>query len=249
MWAKNLDQCQDPSDYAYCTCEVYSCGYSQPNRKHISVMYLEQGIAETDCSAGVSWWLYMGGFLEECPWFHTAIERDYLKAHGFEVIDANAGFVSMQRNDVLLRDRNDALGILGHTALYIGDGMQAEAVRDENHDAGYEGTTPGDQDGGETIVRRLTFDWDWVLRKIQAPTPKPTIQELVTMTFLFTTGGNHRGKVYFYESGKIWHVRNSQQQTEIKKAYKMATGQDMPFFYLENGDQLFALVCSAPVTE
>ena len=91
MWAKTLDTCQDPSDYAYCTCAVYSCGYSQPNRKHISVMYLEQGIAETDCSAGVSWWLYMGGYLDECPWFHTAIERDYLTAHGFEAIDANAG--------------------------------------------------------------------------------------------------------------------------------------------------------------
>ena len=249
MWAKTLDTCQDPSDYAYCTCAVYSCGYSQPPRDWLTLARLEAGTAETDCSYGVGQWLTWGGYLDENPGFHTAIEREYLTAHGFEAIDANAGFVSMQRNDVLLRDRNDALGILGHTALYIGDGYQAEALRDENHDAGYEGTTPGDQDGGETVVRRLTSDWDWVLRKIEAPTPKPTIQELISMTFLFTSGGNHRGKVYYYDGGKIWHVKNSQQQTEVKKAYKMACGKDMPFFYLENGDQLFALVCSSPVTE
>lgn len=245
MWATDIHECVDPSDYAYCTCKVYSCGYSQPNRTHISVERLVDGTAETDCSAGVSWWLYKGGYLDDNPWFHTAIEREYLAEHGFEVIDANAGFVKMQRNDVLLRERNDARGVTGHTALYIGDGMQAEALRTERHDAGYDGSIPGDQDGGETVVRPLTYDWDWVLRKIQTP----TIQELIVMSFLFTSGGNHRGRVYFYDSGKIWHVRSSAQQTEIKKAYKMATGKDMPFFYLENGDHLFALVCSTPVTE
>jgi hypothetical protein len=144
---------------------VYSCGYSQPNRKHISVAYLKAGTAETDCSAGVSYWLYMGKYLNENPWFHTAIEREYLQEHGFQLIDANAGFVKMERNDVLWRP--------GHTALYIGEGLQAEALRDENHDAGYEGTTPGDNDGGETVVRKLTYDWDYVIRKVDKPDYRP----------------------------------------------------------------------------
>lgn len=41
MWAHNLDTCKDPSDYAYCTCAVYSCGYSQPNRKNLTFKRLE----------------------------------------------------------------------------------------------------------------------------------------------------------------------------------------------------------------
>ena len=161
-WAQTLETCQDPADYAYCTCKVYSCGYSQPKRDHISVEYLRAGTAETDCSAGVSWWLWKGGYLDECPWFHTKIEREYLQEHGYDLIDANAGFVKMQRNDVLWRP--------GHTALYIGEGMQAEALRTERHDAGYDGSTPGDQDQGETVVRKLTLDWDYILRKRNPPT-------------------------------------------------------------------------------
>lgn len=253
MWAERLSDCKDPSDWGYCTCHVYSCGYSQPHRTHISVERLLNGTAETDCSAGVSWWLYKGGFLPECPWFSTANEREYLQAQGFEIIDANAGFVRMQRNDVLLRERNDAAGILGHTALYIGDGMQAEALRTERHDAGYDGSIPGDQDGGETVVRPLTYDWDYVIRKpgsSDEPDQPSSLLELTTMTFLFTTSGKHRGHVYYYDGGRIWHVRTSEQQRAVKKAYKFATGHDMPFFYMgDDGDQLFDLVCSKPCRE
>ena len=245
MWATNLNDCNDPADYAYCTCEVYSCGYSQPKRDHISVEYLKAGTAETDCSAGVSWWLWKGGYLDECPWFHTKIEREYLQEHGFDLIDANAGFVKMQRNDVLWRP--------GHTALYIGEGMQAEALRTERHDAGYDGSIPGDQDGGETVVRPLTYDWDYVIRKpgsSDEPEQPSSLLEMKTMTFLFTTSGKHRGHVYYYDGGRIWHVRTSEQQKAVKKAYKFATGQDMPFFYLgDDGDQLFDLVCSEPCRE
>lgn len=241
MWASNIETCQDPADYAYCTCAVYSCGYSQPNRENISVARLKEGTAETDCSAGVSWWLYKGGYLPECPWFHTAIEADYLTAHGFEIFAF--GTRANIRNDVLLRVRNDSAGILGHTALYLGEGKQAEAIRDENHQAGYEGTIPGDQDGGETIVRNLSMDWDYVLRRIQPP----SIKELIQMCFIFTTGGNHRGHVYYYDSGHIWHVKNTAQQSILKKAYKNATGQDLPFFYLEDGDALFALLDQGPL--
>lgn len=164
-WALSLSECKDPADYAYVTCAVYSCGYSQKNREHISEKYLENGTAEIDCSSGVSWWLFKGDYLPECPWFHTAIEREYLRDHGFELIDANAGFVKMQRNDVLWRP--------GHTGLYIGEGYQAEALRDENHRDGWEGSVPGDQDNGETVVRRLTYDWDYVIRKKEQPKPTP----------------------------------------------------------------------------
>ena len=239
-WALSLAECRDPADWAYCTCAVYSCGYSQPNRKHISVDYLEAGTAETDCSAGVSYWLYKGGYLDENPWFHTAIEREYLRDHGFEVIDANAGFVKMQRNDVLLRERNDARGITGHTALYIGEGYQAEALRTERGDAGYDGSTPGDQDGGETVVRPLTYDWDWVIRKPgpKPSTPTPTTGD--TMTCIISMGGNDN--MWLYDGGRLIQIQTEEQQETLKYMHLQATGNPMPQFHVPNGSCLINLL-------
>ncbi len=154
-WAKRFDDAIDASDWAYLTCAVYSCGYSQPKRANLSQSYLLQGIAETDCSYGVNWWLWKGGILEECIGFSTHTEIDYLVNNGFTLYDYGA--VTPQRNDVLWRK--------GHTALYIGDGLQAEALRTERGDAGYSGSTPGDQDGGETVIRGYGLGgWTYILR-------------------------------------------------------------------------------------
>lgn len=153
-WAGSLDACRDPSDFMYCACRVYSCGYSQPNRKSISRATLLAGTAEADCSSMVSWALAEAGYIPENPWFWTAIEMDYLMDYGFTRL---LGSARPQRNDVLWRS--------GHTGMYVGDGMQAEALRTERHDAGYDGSTPGDQDGGETVVRAYQADsWAYILR-------------------------------------------------------------------------------------
>lgn len=154
-WAKTFNEAKDASDWAYLTCAVYSCGYSQPKRANLSQVYLLQGTAETDCSYGVNWWLWKGKILDECIGFSTHTEIDYLVNNGFTLYDYGA--VTPQRNDVLWRK--------GHTALYIGDGLQAEALRTERGDAGYSGSTPGDQDGGETIVRGYgAGGWTYILR-------------------------------------------------------------------------------------
>ncbi len=225
-WAHRLQDCTDPADWGYCTCAVYSCGYSQPHRDWLTVTRLEAGTAETDCSYGVGWWLYKGGFLDENPGFSTATMIDYLGGLGWQVIDANAGFVSLERNDVLLRK--------GHTALYIGDGMQAEALRDENHAAGYEGTTPGDQDGGETMVRPLTFDWDWVIRKpdVKPSAPVPT-DEGGAMTFIFSCDGSH--DMWLYDGGHVVRIETEEQQETLKFMHLQATGRNMPQFHVPNG--------------
>lgn len=234
MWANNLDQCQDPADYAYCTCAVYSCGYSQPHRNWLTIERLKDGTAETDCSYGVGWWLFMGGYLDENPDFHTKMEREYLASHGYDLIDANAGFVKMQRNDVLWKT--------GHTALYIGEGMQAEAIRDEHHDAGYEGTTPGDQDGGETVVRPLTYDWDYVIRKRDQPKPiAPTPTEMEEdMTFIFSCDSNKH--MWFYDGGRVVQIKTESQQETLKEAHLKSTGRAMPQFRLANGGALIDLL-------
>lgn len=226
MWAHRLQDCNDPADFAYCTCAVYSCGYSQPHRDWLTFERLENGTAETDCSYGVGQWLAWGGYIDENPGFSTAYEREWLTDHGFEAIDANAGYVRLERNDVLLRK--------GHTALYIGDGMQAEALRDENHAAGYEGTTPGDQDGGETMVRQLTFDWDWVIRK---PGPRPSApvptDEGKTMTFIFSCDGSK--DMHLYDGGRVVKIQTEEQQETLKFMHLQATGRDMPQFHVPNG--------------
>ena len=234
MWAERLDDCTDPSDFAYCACKIYSCGYSQPNRTHISRAWLESGAAEADCSSLVNWCLYVGGFLPENVWFHTKIEREYLAGQGFDLIDANQGFVAMERNDVLWKP--------GHTALYIGEGYQAEAIRDENHDAGYEGTTPGDQDGGETVVRRLTLDWDYVIRKRDQPKPVapiPTDTE-EDMTFIFSCDSNRH--MWLYDGGRVVLIKTESQQEALKEAHLKATGRPMPQFHLAHGGALIDLL-------
>lgn len=234
MWAQTLETCNDPSDFAYCTCAVYSCGYSQPHRNWLTFERLRAGTAETDCSYGVGTWLYWGGYLDENPGFSTATMIDYFRELGWEVIDANAGFVALERNDVLLRQ--------GHTALYIGDGMQAEALRDEHHQAGYEGTTPGDQDGGETMVRPLTFDWDWVIRKRDQPNPVAPIptEEGNEMTFIFSCDANDH--MWLYDGGRVVQIRTETQQETLKEAHRRATGRDMPQFHLNTGDSLIDLL-------
>ena len=225
-WAHRLEDCNDASDFAYCTCAVYSCGYSQPHRDWLTFERLRTGTAETDCSYGVGTWLHWGGLLDENPGFSTATMLDFFRGLGWEIIDANAGFVHMERNDVLLRN--------GHTALYIGDGMQAEALRDEHHQAGYEGTTPGDQDGGETMVRPLTFDWDWVIRK---PDPRPSApvptDEGGTMTFIFSCDGSK--DMHLYDGGRVVRIQTKEQQETLKYMHLQATGRPMPQFHVPNG--------------
>ncbi len=159
-WAKSLEECRDAADYAYCTCVVYSCGYSQDDRKNLTFDLLRRGEAETDCSYGVNAWLYWGGLLDELIGFWTAIEIDYLVSKGFTLLPAT---VAPRRNDVLWRS--------GHTALYIGDGMQAEALWSEDHS--FDGA-PGDQTDGETLVREYpTGGWTYILR----PPAKEEIEE------------------------------------------------------------------------
>ena len=132
-------------------------------------------------------------------------------------------------------ERNDVLWKSGHTALYIGEWLQAEAIRTEHHDAGWDGSTAGDQDGGETVVRPLT-DWEYVLRKVY----QPSFKELKDMTFLFTTDGEYEGAVYFYDGGKCFHVSGPEKSALIS-AYKKATGNELPFFHLEGGSEIIKM--------
>ena len=214
-WATNLDDCKDASDYAYCTCAVYSCGYSQPKRTHIGLTRLKNGTAETDCSAGVNWWLYMGGLLPNCIWFSTHTEIEYLVSMGFARLDpANT-----------IPKRNDVLWRTGHTALYIGDGKQAEALRTERGDAGYNGSTPGDQDGGETVVNTYNASrWTWILRppSTEEDETAQETQEACEMTMMLIHPSD-TDKIYYWDGSPEtvpYHVSPA-EKAAIEDAYKL----------------------------
>lgn len=230
MWAKTLSTCKDPSDYAYCVCEVYSTGYSQPNRKQISVELLEQNIARADCSSMVSWVLYMGGFLKECPWFYTAIERDYLKERGWRELES--GVFPPERNDVLWRE--------GHTAIYIGNGLVAELIHDENWDAGWEGEQAGDQTGDESrLIQFKGYDWEYILRApddVRNHEEKDEEEGDSEMTFIFRPNGDEKQPLMFYDGGWISPLESDAEKDSVAEAYRKATGRDIPMFEIGTPD-------------
>lgn len=224
-WATTLKTCKDPSDYAWCTCAEYSCGYSQPNRKNLSFSRLESGTAEADCSSAVNTWLYWGEYLDELVYFYTSIEREYLLGKGFRYVGDNE---SPKRNDVLWRQ--------GHTGLYIGDGLQAELVRDENHDAGWEGSIPGDQDGGESIIKTFyRYEWDAILRKVN---PSEYDKEVKDMTFIFRPNGDEKRVLTLYDGGTIHPLMSQSEVDAIKEAYRKSEGGEIPMFELGNRDNM-----------
>lgn len=231
MWARTLSVCKDPSDFAYCVCEVYSTGYSQPNRKQISIERLEKGIARADCSSMVSWVLYMGGFLTECPWFYTAIERDYLKNRGWTELES--GLFAPERNDVLWRE--------GHTAIYIGHNLVAELIHDENWDAGWEGEQAGDQTGDESrLIQFKGYEWEYILRapdSVRNPDKEDeTVERKQEMTFLFRPNDDEKQPMMFYDGGFISVLANEDEEASVKEAYKKATGLDIPVISIGTKD-------------
>ncbi len=231
MWAERLEDCQDPADWAYCTCAVYSCGYSQPNREHISEEWLREGTAETDCSYGVNWWLWKGGYVDDCIGFATrdGTELAYLEEQGFEFLDPSE--TEPQRNDVLWLE--------GHTALYIGDGMQAEAIRTENHDAGWNGSMEGDQDGGETVVRPYPSwtDWQLIMRPPRGPEPQPEPEPddteermgFMGLAYIIDVTGDHR------------IVEGDERTALLHKGWQVLWTQEGGFKYLESTDSVKAI--------
>lgn len=233
-FAQTLSNCKDPSDYAYCTCAVYSCGYSQPNRKNLTISRLESGTAEADCSSAVNTWLYWGRYLNELVYFYTSIEREYLLEHGFRYLH---DYESPKRNDVLWRQ--------GHTGLYIGDSLQAELIRDENHDSGWEGSTPGDQDGGESVVRTFNmYEWDAILRKVDPPKYD---KEEKDMTFIFRPNGDEKKVLTLYDGGTLHPLMSQAEVDAIKEAYRKSEGKEIPMFELGNrinmlGDAFIAAI-------
>lgn len=228
LYATNLDECRDPSDYMYVACAVWSVGYSQPNRTHV----YDGG--ETDCSALVSWATRkaLGLSVEQLPWFSTYSELAALAPFGFRQYRPSQ--VEPMRNDVLWRE--------GHTAYYIGGGMIAQASRTENFDAGWNGSKPGDQDGGETNI--APYDaarWTLILRNEDMAALGASIetgdQEGDNVALIICP--NHTTTQYYFDGTALHAIGRQSERDAIIKAYKTA-GRDLPTMHWKK-DEFTAL--------
>lgn len=227
LFVSKIEDCRDPSDYMYLACAVWSVGYSQPNRTHI----YDGG--ETDCSALVSWATRraLGLNASQLPWFSTYGEITALAAHGFT--QHRPGQVEPKRNDVLWRE--------GHTAYYIGQGKIAQASRDENHRDGWEGSKPGDQDGGETNIAPYVADrWTLILRNEDLAALGQAIENgkgCEEMALVIKP--NHTTTHYYFDGHDLHGIGRQSELDALKKAYK-AVGVELPVVYWKK-DEFTAL--------
>ena len=210
---------KDPAYYAEMTCETWNVGYSQKERTTIEFLETDLDCAvEADCSSAVNWWLYMGGYLDTCIWFHTAIERQYLKDNGF--IELDCDLFPAKRNDVLWKD--------GHTALYIGDGKLAELIHDENNAAGWEGSQAGDQTGDESrIVYYNCSEWEYILRLPKEDRPDEKGEEM-PFCFTFHIDGDNKKPMQFCDGTRVRGIKDLHELGELRHAFKQTTGKDLP---------------------
>lgn len=132
-----------------------SMGYSQPNRSGWGgkVIHYTDGSTytipggDTDCSEMVRRCVNAGLGREEIEYMWTGNERAELAALGFRQVRLDR------------KRRGDILWKTGHTGVYLGDGLMADAQVDEV--GGIDGPQGGDQTGREIAVRRAaSLPWE-----------------------------------------------------------------------------------------
>ena len=127
-------------------CQFGDLGYDQSNRWDLRVG------GETDCSALVIGVLKGAGFDSGGATYTGNMARE-LSARGWEVLPTS---YQKQRGDILLNHAN-------HVAVYLGNGMLAQASIDERGDIA--GGQSGDQTDYETNVRSYyDYPWSCILR-------------------------------------------------------------------------------------
>lgn len=103
---------------------------------------------DRDCSSAVGTCLIAVGLLPKGTYIWTGNERDLLKQCGYVRVNLN----NLKRGDILWK--------VGHTEMFLGNGLQGGARIDEA--GGIHGYTSGDQTGRE--IMRSPYDqdyWKW----------------------------------------------------------------------------------------
>lgn len=136
-----------------------SHGYSQPNRKGYGVEHLkfddgtpyEIHRGDYDCSEMVRTCCEAVGLVSRDSHMWTGNEYEVLTGAGFGVVSLN----NMRRGDILWKT--------GHTGVYLGDELMADAHGDEW--GGISGPSQGDQTGREIEIRYVhSCNWQRCFR-------------------------------------------------------------------------------------
>lgn len=102
--------------------------YSMGSRLYI---YNSNGTHDMDCSSFVFYALYCSGYLpgeSATSPFTTVSMGGVLRNHGFSRIGSSSE-VTLRPGDILIRHDNGLSGAEDHTEIYIGNGMNAAAVK------------------------------------------------------------------------------------------------------------------------
>jgi len=127
-------------------------GYSQSDRTSVWGNFFGSGRYNADCSSLVIGALKYAGF-DTGDATYTGNMSSELTARGWKRVKADG---NPQAGDILLNDRD-------HTAVYLGNGLLAQASQDEC--GGYSGGARGDQTGCEVNIRGYySYPWDCYLR-------------------------------------------------------------------------------------
>lgn len=206
------------ADWAYTVCKVWSVGYDQSNRWAI----YDGG--ETDCTALASWCCYQAGYTPKPPTdTYSGNIVGWLMSYGF---------YSVPLQD---RKRNDVLVAVGHhAAIYLGDGLLAQASIDENGNIA--GGKSGDQ-GDETNVRSYySYPWTVCLRAPDGSGDgEPDTEEMeYPMEFIYQAKSGKSQK--WFDGHAIHPLGTTGEKAIVEKAFQKSNGKDMPFVLMGDAE-------------
>lgn len=152
-------------------------------------------LGDYDCSSAVITAFQQAGIpVKDNGATYTGNMRISFLKTGFADVTAEVSLktgAGLMRGDVLLNETH-------HTALYIGEGMEAEASINEQ--GGAVGGEPGDQTGKEVLIRPFRdYPWDMVLRYRSTREKEPVKSKHTMVTVPYVRKGNTGAMVYMIQ--------------------------------------------------
>jgi cell wall-associated NlpC family hydrolase len=185
-------------------------GYDQNQRWDIRVG------GECDCSSLVIHCLHEAGF-DTGNSSYTGNMSAALCARGWKRLPANG---NPHAGDILLADAT-------HVAVYLGNGLLAQASIDERGKA--RGGRSGDQTNHETNVRSYySHPWNCYLRYTDTQTINPTTSGDDEMPYVFCYVSENFPGVKFFDGTRIHNLTNPDELAILKTTFAQTTGKQLP---------------------
>lgn len=201
-------------------CQTVSLGYDQYNRWDI------RPGGECDCSSLVIYALREAGF-DTGNATYTGNLSSNLTARGWKRLPNNG---NPQAGDILLND-------VHHVAIYLGDGLLAQASIDERGRAS--GGAAGDQTGYETNIRSYyNYPWNCFLR-YTGQTDTTENEDTMSMACIIQPDGESR--LIYFDGTKCHNLTHPDQVTALQTVAQQTLGHTLPTFQLGSKTAPYAL--------